>query len=81
MARMLKDLRHDTDSIVKLGSIGGYDSKLDRSALLDSKPSIKFASKEFDLAKTLDSNNEKRPTNSPSSSSTKSSAASHKAKK
>ena len=68
MARMLRDLRDDTDSIVKLGSIGGYDSHLDKNALLQAKPSIQFASKEFSLASSLDAKNEKRP-NSPSGSS------------
>ena len=77
MAKMLRSLRDDTDSIVKLGSIGGYDAKLDRNALLQNKPSIAFSSKEFSLASTLDAKNEKRP-NSPSSSSTKSSKISSK---
>ena len=54
MAKMLKDLKADTDSIVKMGSIGGYDSKMDKNALLASKPSIAFASKEFTLASSLD---------------------------
>ena len=57
--------------MMKLGSIGSYDSKIDRSALLSDKPTIKFAKKEFDLAKTLDSQNEKRPS-SPASPSSKS---------
>jgi hypothetical protein len=72
MAKMLRTLRDDTDSIVKLGAIGGYDAALDRTQLLSNKPSIAFSSKEFSLASTLDAKNEKRP-NSPSSSSTKSS--------
>lgn len=47
MAKLLRDLRDDTDKIVKMGSIGGYDSKMDRTELLSTKPSIAFASKEF----------------------------------
>ena len=69
---MLADLRKDTDSIVRLGSIGGYDGKIDREQLLAARPSINFASKEFELASTLDKDNEKRP-NSPVTTSTKSS--------
>jgi hypothetical protein len=37
------------------------DGKLPRGLLLDGKPAIKNAIKQFNLARTLDKNNEKRP--------------------
>ena len=55
MALLLSDLRKDTDNMVKMGSIGGFDTKIDREQLLAAKPTIDFASKEFELASTLDS--------------------------
>jgi len=56
-----------------MGSIGGYDSKMDKKALLANKPSIQFSSKEFTIAASLDAKNEKRPGSPSSSGSTKSS--------
>ena len=37
------------------------DGKLPKGALLDARPTIEFASKQYDIVRGLDAQNEKRP--------------------
>ena len=61
MNKMFSTLREDRELILQLKNISP-DGKLPRGLLLEGKPAIKNAIKQFNLAIELDKNNEKRPT-------------------
>ena len=58
--RMFTTLREESETLLKLKNMSP-DGKLPRGLLLDGKPAIKNALKQFNLARQLDKNNEKRP--------------------
>jgi len=60
MSKMFSTLREDSELILKIKNISP-DGKLPRGLLLEGKPAIKHAAKQFDLAAELDKENEKRP--------------------
>lgn len=60
MTKMFTTLREDSELILKIKNISP-DGKLPRGILLEGKPAIKHAAKQFNLAMELDKNNEKRP--------------------
>lgn len=60
MNKMFTTLREDSELILKIKNISP-DGKLPRGILLEGKPAIKHAAKQFNLALELDKNNEKRP--------------------
>lgn len=60
MNKMFTTLREDSELILKIKNISP-DGKLPRGLLLEGKPAIKNAAKQFNLALELDKENEKRP--------------------
>jgi hypothetical protein len=60
VSKMLTVLREESEMILKLKNISP-DGKLPRGVLLEGKPAIKHAMKQFNLASELDKDNEKRP--------------------
>jgi len=60
MNKMFSTLREDSELILKIKNISP-DGKLPRGILLEGKPAIKHAAKQFNMALELDKNNEKRP--------------------
>ena len=64
MNKMFSTLREESDMILKIKNISP-DGKLPRGILLDGKPAIKHAAKQFNIALELDKENEKckRPKN------------------
>lgn len=60
MSRMFTTLREESETLLKLKNMSP-DGKLPRGLLLEGKPAIKNALKQFNLAKDLDKTNEKRP--------------------
>lgn len=60
MNKMFTTLREDSELILKIKNISP-DGKLPRGLLLEGKPAIKNAAKQFNLAQELDRENEKRP--------------------
>lgn len=60
MNKMFTTLREDSELILKIKNISP-DGKLPRGLLLEGKPAIKNAAKQFNLAQELDKENEKRP--------------------
>jgi hypothetical protein len=62
MNKMFTTLREDSELILKIKNISP-DGKLPRGLLLEGKPAIKNAAKQFNLAQELDRENEKRPKN------------------
>ena len=60
MNKMFTTLREESETLLKLKNMSP-DGKLPRGLLLDGKPAIKNALKQFNLARELDKNNEKRP--------------------
>ena len=60
MSRMFATLREESETLLKLKNMSP-DGKLPRGLLLEGKPAIKNALKQFNLAKNLDKTNEKRP--------------------
>lgn len=62
MNKMLTTLREDSELILKIKNISP-DGKLPRGLLLEGKPAIKNAAKQFNFAQELDKENEKRPKN------------------
>jgi len=60
MNKMFSTLREDSELILKIKNISP-DGKLPRGILLEGKPAIKHAAKQFTLASELDAINEKRP--------------------
>jgi len=60
MNKMFTTLREDSELILKIKNIAP-DGKLPRGLLLEGKPAIKHAAKQFSLALELDKDNEKRP--------------------
>ena len=60
MNKMFTTLREDSELILKIKNISP-DGKLPRGLLLEGKPAIKHAAKQFNLAQELDKENEKRP--------------------
>lgn len=60
MNKMFTTLREDSELILKIKNISP-DGKLPRGLLLEGKPAIKHAAKQFDFAQELDKENEKRP--------------------
>jgi serine/threonine-protein phosphatase 2B catalytic subunit len=62
MNKMFSVLREDSELILKIKNISP-DGKLPRGILLEGKPAIKNALKQFNFASELDKENEKRPKN------------------
>lgn len=60
MNRMFTTLREQSEVLLQIKNMSP-DGKLPRGLLLEGKPAIKNALKQFNLAKELDRNNEKRP--------------------
>ena len=60
MNKMFSTLREESETLLKLKNMSP-DGKLPRGLLLEGKPAIKNALKQFNLARELDKNNEKRP--------------------
>ena len=58
--RMFSTLREEQEMILKIKNISP-DGKLPRGILLEGKPAIKHAAKQFNIACELDRMNEKRP--------------------
>lgn len=60
MQRMFTTLKDESESILKLKGMAP-DGKIPRGVLLEGRPAIKDALKEFNRAKEVDKMNEKRP--------------------
>ena len=60
MSKMFSTLREESETLLKLKNMSP-DGKLPRGLLLDGKPAIRNALKQFNLARELDKVNEKRP--------------------
>jgi serine/threonine-protein phosphatase 2B catalytic subunit len=60
MNKMFSTLREESETLLKLKNMSP-DGRLPRGLLLEGKPAIKNALKQFNLARELDKNNEKRP--------------------
>jgi hypothetical protein len=60
MTKMLQTLREESELILKIKNISP-DGKLPRGLLLEGKPAIKNAAKQFNFALEIDKENEKRP--------------------
>ena len=60
MSKMFSTLREDSEMILKIKNISP-DGKLPRGLLLEGRPAIKHAIKQFEHAAQLDKDNEKRP--------------------
>ena len=60
MNKIFTTLREESETLLKLKNMSP-DGKLPRGLLLEGKPAIKNALKQFNLARQLDKNNEKRP--------------------
>ena len=60
MSKMFATLRQESENLLKLKNMSP-DGKLPRGLLLEGKPAIKNALKQFTLARDLDKPNEKRP--------------------
>ncbi len=60
MTKMFSTLREESEILLKIKNVAP-DGKLPRGLLLEGKPAIKNALKQFNLAKELDKVNEKRP--------------------
>lgn len=57
---MFSTLREESEMLLKIKNMSP-DGKLPRGLLLEGKPAIKNALKQFNVAKELDKPNEKRP--------------------
>ncbi len=57
---MFQTLREESETLLKIKNMAP-DGKLPRGLLLEGKPAIRNALKQFNLAKELDKVNEKRP--------------------
>jgi len=60
MNLMLKNMRKNQEILLELKQMSP-DGKLPRGALLEARPTIEFASKQYEVIKGLDATNEKRP--------------------
>ena len=60
MSKMFSTLREESETLLKLKNMSP-DGKLPRGLLMDGKPAIRNALKQFNLARELDKDNEKRP--------------------
>jgi serine/threonine-protein phosphatase 2B catalytic subunit len=60
MSKMFSTLREESETLLKLKNMSP-DGKLPRGLLMDGKPAIRNALKQFNLARELDKVNEKRP--------------------
>jgi serine/threonine-protein phosphatase 2B catalytic subunit len=60
MNKMFATLREESETLLKLKNMSP-DGRLPRGLLLEGKPAIKNALKQFNLARELDKTNEKRP--------------------
>ena len=60
VSKMFSVLREEQEVILKIKNISP-DGKLPRGILMEGKPAIKHAAKQFNLAMELDRENEKRP--------------------
>ena len=60
LSKMFSTLRQESEVLLKLKNMSP-DGKLPRGLLLEGKPAIRNALKQFNLAKDLDKVNEKRP--------------------
>lgn len=60
MSKMFCTLREEQELLLKIKNISP-DGKLPRGILLEGKPAIKHAAKQFNIACELDRENEKRP--------------------
>ena len=58
--KMFSTLREESEMLLKIKNMSP-DGKLPRGLLLEGKPAIKNALKQFNVAKELDKPNEKRP--------------------
>jgi len=59
LRRMYKNLRENSDLLLKIKMAN--DGRIPQGLLLEGKPAIRNALKEFQLASMLDKDNEKRP--------------------
>ena len=64
---MLSNMRKNQEVLVKLKQLSP-DGKLPKGALLEAQPTIEFASRQYDIIKGLDANNEKWPRSTSGSS-------------
>ena len=60
MNKMFTTLKQESELILKIKNISP-DGRLPRGILLEGKPAIRHAAKQFNLAAELDAVNEKRP--------------------
>ena len=60
VSKMFQTLREESEVLLKIKNMAP-DGKLPRGLLLEGKPAIRNALKQFNLAKELDKVNEKRP--------------------
>ena len=63
MRRMYKNLKDNADQLLMIKMAN--DGKIPRGLLLEGRPAIRNAMKEFQLAANLDKENEKRPNPKP----------------
>ena len=60
MNLMLSNMRKNQEVLLELKSMSP-DGKLPKGALLDARPTIEFSSRQYEVVKGLDKENEKRP--------------------
>ena len=60
MNLMLANMRKNQEVLLKLKQMSPH-GKLPKGALLDAQPTIEHASKQYEVVKGLDAQNEKRP--------------------
>lgn len=60
MNLMLANMRKNQEVLIELRQMSP-DGKLPKGALLEARPTIEFASRQYDVVKGLDALNEKRP--------------------
>ena len=60
MNLMLANMRKNQEVLLELKQMAP-DGKLPKGALLEARPTIEFASKQYEFVKNLDAMNEKRP--------------------
>ena len=60
MNLMLANMRKNQEVLLELKSMSP-DGKLPKGALLEARPTIEFASRQYEVVRGLDAQNEKRP--------------------
>ena len=60
MNLMLSNMRKNQEVLLELKQMSP-DGKLPKGALLEARPTIEFASRQYEFVKGLDAQNEKRP--------------------